>query len=232
MRYTEIELIRKHEQNMYLLDMQINDNKLVFADIENILEGMVHVNHHDFAIAYINQSSEDLVGFHPQRLISEGTSMFLKFFDMSLWNVFMPRLISFFQKGDNNAVCTGFQAIKPPHQKDYQLLLTTSKIYKKEDNYLSMSIPVDILDASVNKLEKIIEQDLFLRKNFDRFASLTKKEKEILKLVAEGYLHKEIAEMTFNSVHTIHTHKKNIYRKLDINNISEVFKYATSFDLI
>ena len=49
---------------------------------------------------------------------------------------------------------------------------------------------------------------------------------EILKLVAQGKSVKEIAAIRISSVHTIITHKKNIFRKLNVNNIHEATRYA------
>lgn len=61
---------------------------------------------------------------------------------------------------------------------------------------------------------------------------LTATEKEILKLIAHGLSVKEIAAERFSSIHTIITHKKNIFRKLEINNIYEATKYALRAGLI
>lgn len=55
---------------------------------------------------------------------------------------------------------------------------------------------------------------------------LTSTEKEILKLIALGKTTKEIASERFSSIHTIMTHRKNIFRKLEVNNIHEATKYA------
>jgi DNA-binding NarL/FixJ family response regulator len=43
---------------------------------------------------------------------------------------------------------------------------------------------------------------------------------------------REIAEERISSVHTIATHKKNIFRKLEVNNIHEATKYALRSGLI
>jgi DNA-binding NarL/FixJ family response regulator len=61
---------------------------------------------------------------------------------------------------------------------------------------------------------------------------LTHTEQEILKLIALGKSVKEIAEERFSSAHTIMTHKKNIFRKLEVNNIHEATKYALRSGLI
>jgi DNA-binding NarL/FixJ family response regulator len=61
---------------------------------------------------------------------------------------------------------------------------------------------------------------------------LTATEWEILKLIALGKTTKEIAEERFSSTHTITTHRKNIFRKLGINNVHEATKYALRAGII
>jgi DNA-binding NarL/FixJ family response regulator len=55
---------------------------------------------------------------------------------------------------------------------------------------------------------------------------LTATEKEILKEMALGRTTKEIAAKRFLSIHTIMTHRKNIFRKIEVNNVHEATKYA------
>jgi DNA-binding NarL/FixJ family response regulator len=61
---------------------------------------------------------------------------------------------------------------------------------------------------------------------------LTPSEIEILKLIARGKSAKEIAAERVSSIHTIITHKKNIFRKLEVNNVYEATKYALRAGLI
>ena len=63
-------------------------------------------------------------------------------------------------------------------------------------------------------------------------ASLTKTETEILKLIAIGLTTKEIAERRFSSFHTVNTHRKNIFRKLGVNNAHEATKLALRAGLV
>lgn len=56
--------------------------------------------------------------------------------------------------------------------------------------------------------------------------NLTVTEKEILKEIALGKTTKEIASNRVLSFHTIITHRKNIFRKLGVNNVHEATKYA------
>ena len=61
---------------------------------------------------------------------------------------------------------------------------------------------------------------------------LTDTETEIVKAIAQGKTTKEIAEERFSSVHTITTHRKNIFRKLKVNTAHEVIKYALRAGLV
>ena len=62
--------------------------------------------------------------------------------------------------------------------------------------------------------------------------NLTKTEIEILKDIALGMTTKEIAEKRFSSFHTVNTHRKNIFRKLNVNNVHEATKYALRAGLV
>lgn len=64
------------------------------------------------------------------------------------------------------------------------------------------------------------------------FPALTTTEKDILKLIAQGKSVKEIAGIRISSTHTITTHKKNIFRKLNVNNVHEATRYAIRAGLI
>lgn len=55
---------------------------------------------------------------------------------------------------------------------------------------------------------------------------LTQTEQEILKEMALGKTTKEIAAKRYVSAHTIMTHRKNIFRKIEVNNVHEATKYA------
>ncbi len=55
---------------------------------------------------------------------------------------------------------------------------------------------------------------------------LTKREIEILKLIAEGYSNTEIGGMLYISPRTVDTHRTNIMKKLNVKNIAGLIKYA------
>ena len=63
-------------------------------------------------------------------------------------------------------------------------------------------------------------------------ASLTDRELEILRLVARGFSHKEIAELLEISPNTVGTHVRHLYRKLEVGSRSEAVYEAVSLGVI
>ncbi|MET9128911.1 response regulator [Streptomyces antibioticus] len=61
---------------------------------------------------------------------------------------------------------------------------------------------------------------------------LTPREEEVLKLVAEGHSSKEIAEILFISVKTVHRHRANLLHKLGLRDRLELTRYAIRAGLI
>ncbi|MCX5783245.1 MAG: response regulator transcription factor [Elusimicrobia bacterium] len=55
---------------------------------------------------------------------------------------------------------------------------------------------------------------------------LTPKEREILQLIAEGHSSREIAKSLKLSVNTVHVHRNNIMRKLDVHKQADLIRYA------
>ena len=81
---------------------------------------------------------------------------------------------------------------------------------------------------SQRALESIISQ----QQDEEKPDILTSTETEIIKAIALGKTTKEIAAERFSSVHTVTTHRKNIFRKLGINTAHEAVKYALRAGLI
>ena len=55
---------------------------------------------------------------------------------------------------------------------------------------------------------------------------LTTRERQVLKLIAEGKSNREIADLLYISIRTVENHRANIMRKLNLNKTAEIVKYA------
>jgi DNA-binding NarL/FixJ family response regulator len=78
-----------------------------------------------------------------------------------------------------------------------------------------------IMDGHHHKIEKETKRNL-----------LTTTEIELIQLFAFGKKAREIAELRKLIQHTVNTHRRNIFRKLDINNVQELIKFALKNGLL
>ncbi|HTY10065.1 MAG TPA: response regulator transcription factor [Bacteroidota bacterium] len=63
-------------------------------------------------------------------------------------------------------------------------------------------------------------------------AELSRRESEVLTLIAEGFGNKEIAAKLFVSVRTVETHRERIIRKLDIHTVAGLTRYALTKGIV
>jgi DNA-binding NarL/FixJ family response regulator len=104
-----------------------------------------------------------------------------------------------------------------------QLLLAIRDIYRG-GSYLSPKMLSQLVDDFRSRIKTTSRQP--------RFATLTPREKEVLKFLAEGDSVKEIAQHLNLSVKTIEAHKFNLMRKLDIHNKAQLVQYAIQKKII
>ena len=83
--------------------------------------------------------------------------------------------------------------------------------------------------------EKVIEgylEEKRIVKTRTAWDTLTKREREILRLIAEGYKNKEIADYLCVSLKTVEKHRTNLMKKLDIHNVATLTAFAMEKGLI
>jgi DNA-binding NarL/FixJ family response regulator len=116
------------------------------------------------------------------------------------------------------------------------------------DGYLPKDIDKETVIEAIRKVTKgeRFFNDAIMKLVFEDFYShqklktptkklpddLTKREFEILGLVASGKTNKELAEFLFISVKTVETHKTHILEKLGLKNTTELIKYAIKNKII
>lgn len=138
-------------------------------------------------------------------------------------------------------------------KKNYGIavLILTNSITKKEFTELSRCGIQNIIYKTAEKEELLSAIDATLKgkkyfggdildfildmndisKDQDEI-SLTSSEIEIVRMISGGLTTKEIAAKRHISIHTVNTHRKNIFRKLNVSNVSELMIYAIKAGLI
>lgn len=79
-------------------------------------------------------------------------------------------------------------------------------------------------NIDVNQFEKHAEEL--------KTVNLSERELEIIKLIAEGYTNAQIAVVLYISNHTVNTHRKNIMKKIGVNNTAGIVMYAVKMKLV
>ncbi|MCY1590529.1 nitrate respiration regulation response regulator NreC [Staphylococcus pettenkoferi] len=108
---------------------------------------------------------------------------------------------------------------------DDQLILAVRTVYNGE-TYIDMKMTTSLVNEFVNNSKN---DDAPTN---DPFKILSKRELEVLPLVAKGYGNKEIAEKLFVSVKTVEVHKTHIMQKLNLKTKLELVEYAIKKKLV
>jgi DNA-binding NarL/FixJ family response regulator len=103
-------------------------------------------------------------------------------------------------------------------------LLLAMRSVLRDKIYLSPDISAKVVDGYLNGRGTA---DLI-----SPWESLTPRERQVLKLIAEGYKNREIADFLCISVKTVAKHRANIMKKLDLHSASELTAYAIKRGLV
>lgn len=109
-------------------------------------------------------------------------------------------------------------------EASYSELLMAINHVLKGKTYLSPGISEKVLEGFLVEKKKL--------KSRSSWDTVTEREREILKLVGEGYKNKEISDYLCISVKTVEKHRSNIMRKLDVHTSSGLTAVAIERGLV
>ncbi len=118
-----------------------------------------------------------------------------------------------------SAVKAGVAGYIPKKALGSDLVSAIRSVYRG-DSFLYPSATSALIEGYLRQVED---------EPYDR---LTEREREVLKLIAEGHTSREIADMLFINLKTVLGHRTKLMDKLDIHNRSELIKYALRRGLI
>lgn len=108
---------------------------------------------------------------------------------------------------------------------DEQLISAVRTAYRG-DTYIDPKMTTSLVNEFVNN------SDQDAKRSNDPYRILSKRELEILPLIAKGYGNKDIAEKLFVSVKTVEAHKTHIMQKLELKSKPELVEYALKKKLL
>ncbi len=149
---------------------------------------------------------------------------------------YVPKVLNWLDNSSDENL-SFFQQVRVGINGAWVWHMSTLKIILRDDAGMpvlavSISTKVEPMQHVTDKLERVLKENTFLRDNYHQYLTLTKRQREILRLIALGLSAPEIADKLFISVTTAETHRRNIKIKLKVNTSFELAEYARAFDLI
>lgn len=231
--FTVKELLRENHRQLYQINTLITQNILSLNDLEDLIPGWFHLNSvEDFSLTGIGDKLCSYFEIDEKEVYEMGFEFLARITDPETQKTAIPVLTNLVKANDETKVVGFIQRIRKNETSDYELFYTTSKILNQAGCIISVTNQLRKLHDMYSKIEKIFEDNIILKKYYSRFSKLSKQEKRILKLIAEGYTSREIAHKIFISKLTVDKHRQNITKKMEIKRVAELIKIARAFNLV
>ncbi len=222
-------LLNNQQKKLYKISQLIKDGRVDLDDLAEIIPGILHINSRkDLAIEYISKKGCDLIKYSAEELNSLGAKVLHKHQSRyTIENVY-PKLFEEISKGDKNRVIPFFQDWQhSPSEKPF-FLFTASKILNEEQLISISLLPKDI-EHVCSKVDRLFGVNKILEIYYNKYESLTKREKEILNLLGRELSRKQISEVLFISPRTVKKHCENLFKKLGTNKRTELQTISSAF---
>ncbi|MCC9168141.1 response regulator transcription factor [Pontibacter harenae] len=235
---TEKELLQNQRHQLFRLQKFLRDKRIDIDDFCDLLPGVFHLNRiNSVEMVYLDKTTREKVEIKKNRVESDGMQVLKNLLEPSCME-YLVGVNKHADFSDPSYILSTFQhlsfnPIKVIEQKKHTYTWCfSSKKRFSDDLTISITQPLDELGSVYRQLEKVLEENVYLKKNFKKFSALTRREKEIMRLISQGRTSAQIAEQLFLSPHTVITHRKNIWQKLEIRSYAELLKFSEHFDLL
>ena len=229
---TESEIILQQQSNLIQIDRLPIETPGFLQDLSDNIPGWIHLNNlDDFSLSWMSRPMQNDLQAGVEQVRSQGASFLLDIIHPESTRQVIPSLLALSNQMDEHHVVGFIQMIRRNKRKPYQAYYTTAKISSKFKCLISQTVPLLNFEKHLRTISLSMECDKIRTDHFIRFLSLTKREKEILGLIAAGYANKIIADKLCISYWTVRTHRRNILQKLDVNCIQNLVKLAYIFGL-
>ena len=196
--------------------------------------GFFHINRmEDASIVYLTEEASELFGIPLEEIRKMGPEFLAKVMHPEDVERCLELLAEFVQEGDTMKTLTYFQRIRLNIENDeYFLCLTSVKLDLENQQFLCISNFTDQLPVFTTKISQALNENKETKKMAAAYLQLTKREKEIITYLVKGYLAKQAADELHISTRTVEQHKKNIYKKLNIQKLNQLIHFAHLFKMV
>lgn len=191
----------------------------------------------DGTVVYMSSKGADLLGVSLEALQAMGPEYYPRFFNPEQAKEYVPHMLDLVARNDPDETFTFFQQVRIQGYEDWQWHLSAIRIFMRDETgkpiaTLTLAQHISPENHYTKKVERMLEELIFLREKAAVFASLGRRELEVLRLMAQGKTAPEIANELFISARTAETHRRNIRGKLQARSAHDIDRFARAFDLI
>jgi DNA-binding CsgD family transcriptional regulator len=190
-----------------------------------------------YGVEYMSRRGLALLQISLPALRALGSDYHQRYFNPVDIEDYGPRLYELLRSDDPACAVSFFQQVRTTENSEYTWYFSTTRVLLRDAAcgpllLITTASPVDPLHHVTHKVSRLLEENNFLRQHAPRFASLTRREREVLRLLALGHTAPQIGTELFLSAQTIETHRRNLRQKLRAESQFELGQYARAFDLI
>ncbi|WP_185154319.1 response regulator transcription factor [Fulvivirga sp. M361] len=232
--YTEQDALSSVGKSLFVVENALSQNKMKLQDIKEMIPCFLHLNNaKTIALEYIDPEVSKFFPVSEEKVLKNGMSALQGMCHPGDLEKNIAAILSFLSNADPSNVMSFFERLRTRNvgKNEFDLHFTVTKLFG-EKQCIALTFPVNNINNIADKISTVLDEHEFLKKNFERFASLTKQEKRILRLLARGHNNPEISEELFISRRTVENHRKNINRKLGLKNFAHLIQFTNAFNLV
>lgn len=190
-----------------------------------------------FSVVYMSRTGLQLLGVSLDEVRRLGSEYYTKFFNPEDVAFYVPKFIEMLAGPAPRKWFSFFQQVATGRDNQFEWYLSASRpfIYDETGKLLlslTFALPLDPNHHLAEKAERLMEENLMLKDNYQRYAALTKREMELLRYIASGEKAGEISKRIHISEKTLNTHRRNIKRKIGARTHYDIIKFAQAFNLV
>jgi len=191
----------------------------------------------DFSVVYMSQRGLKILGASLEEVRLGNAEYHARYFNQEDAKTYVPKILELIERNNADELISIFQQVRPSQEHEWSWYLSSIKVFLRDKTgrprlTITLAVPMQTEHPLVSKVDRLLEENNFLHRNQNVFAALTKREKQILKLMASGVNSTEIAKQLHISEATANTHRRNIRTKINAQSNYDVTKFAQAFNLI
>src|SRR5690349_434483 len=153
--------------------------------IENKFPGAIIIHDLEGKVVYMSKWGRDYLGTTNEQLRDLGMEYYARFFNGEDANDYVPNILGLLERNNDDEFIYICQPVRKSPSHDRSWYIRAVKIFIRDESgkpllTLTQALPVDAQHHIAVKAQRLLEENEFLRKNYQVFDQLTKREKEIL----------------------------------------------------